>query len=108
MTGAEAVAAGITPSRITMALDAGDHYGPEVDVACGGAEPMVDEWEAGLRQPTAEQVELLAELTGFAVVWFTQPDLLPVVGWACQRSGKGKGCHRIDTRVATPAQGTLL
>lgn len=108
MTGEQAVAAGITPSRITMALDAGDHYGPEVDVACGGAEPMVDEWEAGLRQPTADQVERLAELTGYPVVFFTLPDPPPVVGWACQRSGKGKGCHRIDTRAAAPAQGTLL
>ncbi len=50
MTGDEAVAAGITPSRITLALDAGDHYGPEVDVACGGVAPMVDAWAAGLNR----------------------------------------------------------
>jgi hypothetical protein len=44
--------------------------GPEVDRACGTCEPHVDRWEAGTEIPTLRQVELLAELTGFAVAWF--------------------------------------
>lgn len=45
-----------TPERITIALDICDLYGPEVDEALGGEEPMVDEWETGERIPTSEQM----------------------------------------------------
>ena len=38
-----------TPERITIALDYRELYGPEVDRALGGEEPMVDEWESGAR-----------------------------------------------------------
>lgn len=83
------------PERITLALDACGLYGPEVDLALGGAEPMVDEWEAGKRAPTREQVALLADLTGFPVEFFyrTAASLGPV--WLCRRSGRGKGCTYI-------------
>jgi len=54
----------LRPDRITMALNAAKLYGPEVDVACGAAEPDVDLWEAGKLYPTWEQVLLLAKLTG--------------------------------------------
>lgn len=61
------------PARITMALDRAGLYGPAVDIALGGVEPMVDEWEQGIRLPTPEQVERLAVLTGAPVDWFTKP-----------------------------------
>jgi len=59
------------PWRITLALDYGGHEGPEVDVACGVAEPCVDMWEDGHLYPTWEQLLKLAELTGFQPVFFT-------------------------------------
>ncbi|MDH6284340.1 hypothetical protein [Prescottella agglutinans] len=64
----------VAPWRITAALNLGDHYGPEVDVACGTEEPAVDQWEAGTRYPTFEQLKLLAELTGRRVDWFVQTE----------------------------------
>ena len=64
----------VAPWRITYALDQGNHDGPEVDIACGTAEPAVDQWEAGSRYPTFEQLLLLAGLTGFTAEWFTLTD----------------------------------
>jgi hypothetical protein len=63
----------MVPHRVTVALDLGDHYGPEVDVACGAVEPDVDRWEAGALYPTWRQVELLSELTGFPPKFFFIP-----------------------------------
>lgn len=88
--------------RITQALDAGGHEGPEVDQACGVQEPVVDEWEAGTRTPTREQLGRLADLTGVTVAFFYLPDPPPMHGFLCQRSGPGKGCHPFDTRPAAP------
>lgn len=89
------------PERITTALDAAGLYGPEVDVALGGVEPMVDEWEAGHRVPTRAQMDALSELTGFPVRFFYKP-LRPEErlggAWVCQRSGPGKGCTYIEPR----------
>jgi hypothetical protein len=61
------------PARITTALDAADLWGPEVDRALGGEEPMVDDWEAGRSLPTPAQVKRLAALTGWPVSWFYRP-----------------------------------
>lgn len=61
----------IFPYRITMALDMGGHYGPEVDIACLAEEPAVDEWEAGTRYPTWEQLLALADLTSCMPKFFT-------------------------------------
>ncbi|MFT7021337.1 MAG: transcriptional regulator with XRE-family HTH domain [Rhodococcus sp. (in: high G+C Gram-positive bacteria)] len=58
------------PFRITQALDGAGLFGPEVDTACGAAEPAVDEWEAGVRYPTFEQLLLLADITGHDPEWF--------------------------------------
>lgn len=66
---------GVIPHRITTALDIRKLYGPEVDRACGVEEPAVDEWEAGVRYPTWEQLLALAELTDFPVKFFT--NMLP-------------------------------
>ena len=63
----------VVPARITMALDMRGLEGPEVDVACGGAEPDVDMWELGLAVPSREQVEKLADLTGFHPAYFYMP-----------------------------------
>jgi transcriptional regulator with XRE-family HTH domain len=77
-----------TPERITMALDLRELYGPEVDQALGGEEPMVDEWESGERVPTLEQVRALAEMTGFAVRFFYLPPPRPLdKGWMCGSDG---------------------
>lgn len=54
----------LSPWRITVALDAKGLDGPEVDAACGAAEPDVDLWEAGVLYPTWEQVQRLAALCG--------------------------------------------
>jgi hypothetical protein len=62
-----------TPERITAALDICGLYGPEVDEALGGQEPMVDEWESGDCVPTKEQIHAIARLTGFPVKFFYLP-----------------------------------
>lgn len=69
-----------TPERITAALNIRDLYGPEVDEALGGQEPMVDEWETGERVPTTEQVQALAWLTDFPVAFFYLPPPPPIAG----------------------------
>lgn len=80
----------VVPYRITIAL--GDLEGPGVDEACGTHEPAVDEWEAGTRYPTWEQLLLLADLTGFDVQFFLMPEdgnihaLGPGVMFVCERS----------------------
>ncbi|MDN5895831.1 MAG: hypothetical protein L0H93_17620 [Nocardioides sp.] len=89
------------PERITTALDICGLDGPEVDEALGGAEPMVDEWEAGQRIPTEQQIVTLAELTGFTVDFFHMPiDPEDRAGgiWMCQRSGPGKGCTYVEPK----------
>lgn len=82
------------PERITAALDMADLYGPEVDEALGGEEPMVDEWETGERVPTVEQVRALARLTDVHEDYFyREPTDLGGPIFLCQRSGRGKGCR---------------
>lgn len=77
-----------TPERITMALDLRELYGPEVDRALGGEEPMVDEWESGVRVPALTQIQALAKLTEFPVRFFYQPPPLPLSGgWLCGSDG---------------------
>jgi hypothetical protein len=77
-----------TPERITTALDLCELYGPEVDEALGGEEPMVDEWESGARMPTFEQMQRLALLTGYSVRFFYQPPSPPLgPGWMCGADG---------------------
>ena len=81
------------PARITVALDAIGAEGAWVDEALDGAEPMVDQWEAGELVPTVGQVEKLAELTGFPVAFFYKPvadwEHEPLVVRICQRGRRG-------------------
>lgn len=56
----------LVPACITLALDAKELNGPEVDRACGAEEPDVDHWELGILYPRWQQTRLLAELCG---VW---------------------------------------
>lgn len=63
----------VIPDHITVALDMGGHYGPEVDSACLAAEPEVDLWEAGQLYPRWEQVRALSRLTGFGEIHFMGP-----------------------------------
>ena len=81
----------VVPHRITIAL--GDLEGPGVDEACGAREPAVDEWEAGTRYPSWEQLLALADLTGFDVRFFLMPKdgihtLGPGVMFVCKRSAR--------------------
>lgn len=82
----------IDPRRITIALDLRGLYGPEVDEACGVAEPTVDQWETGELTPTPEQLELLADLCGVTPRFFSA-EFAPVdLGqgvWVCGSNG----CH---------------
>jgi transcriptional regulator with XRE-family HTH domain len=81
-----------TPERITMALDLRELYGPEVDQALGGEEPMVDEWESGARVPDFAQVQALAEMTDSPVRFFYEPPPAPLTGgWLCGSDG----CHTL-------------
>lgn len=85
-----------TPERITAALDICEMYGPEVDEALGGKEPMVDEWETGERVPTKEQVNALARLTGFPVKFFYLPPPPPAPGvFLCGEDG----CRVLDDSI---------
>jgi hypothetical protein len=87
------------PQRITSALDILGMYGPQVDEALGGAEPMVDEWESGERVPSFTQVQALAKLTGFPVRFFYMPPPAPVTnGWIC---GPG-GCQPLGESQGQP------
>lgn len=61
----------VRPYVLTIALDLAGLEGPEVDSELGGAEPMVDEWEAGLRYPTWEQLQALSRLSGFGLKFLT-------------------------------------
>lgn len=63
----------LVPDRITVALDLAGLHGPEVDVALGGAEPMVDMWEEGVMYPSWSQLLKLAMVTGFPVSSFFIP-----------------------------------
>ncbi|MGA4995931.1 hypothetical protein [Nonomuraea bangladeshensis] len=95
------------PERITRALDLHELYGPEVDRALGGEEPMVDEWEEGKRVPTLEQIKLLAKLTDFPIRFFytPMPELKGPV-FICRTSGRKKGCEVVrpaQTQTAPPA-----
>ncbi len=91
------------PARITTALDWRGLYGPDVDVQCLAQEPAVDEWEAGRAAPSWEQLVALAELTDWPIEFFTSPVAsAPIGAIVCQRSGPGKGCHRIETREVIP------
>jgi transcriptional regulator with XRE-family HTH domain len=85
-----------TPERITAALDIRGLYGPEVDEALGGEEPMVDEWESGERVPTKEQVRALARLTDFPVTFFYLPPP-PALSGAIFCGDDG--CQSLDTEA---------
>lgn len=95
-----------TPERITAALNIMNLYGPEVDEACGVAEPAVDMWEAGLLIPTREQIHRLALLTGFPWRFFYMPPPTPITGgFIC---GDG-GCRPLTGDADEPAgQGELF
>ncbi|HXF21575.1 MAG TPA: hypothetical protein VN597_14040 [Streptosporangiaceae bacterium] len=80
------------PERITAALDLRMLEGPEVDEALGGAEPMVDRWEAGTLEPSPGQVVLLAELTTRPVAWFYGGPLPQITGgYVCFKTKKAAG-----------------
>lgn len=97
---------GLPPNRfrITLALDAAELYGPEVDIALGGREPMVDRWELGELEPTPEQIIALARLTRMPPAYFYLGDPPMTPGWVCgRRKVDGRRCRPIDGQVVSPA-----
>ncbi|MGW0485774.1 hypothetical protein [Nonomuraea sp. NPDC003214] len=92
------------PGRITMALDAAGLYGPDVDRALGGEEPMVDEWELGIRVPSPRQLVTLARMTGFPVSFFFKPlEELTGTAWLCSHSGPRKDrCQTVELGPPVP------
>ena len=73
-----------TPSRITCALDLCGLDGPQVDADLGVLEDppvVVDEWEAGRRVPTWDNIVALAALTNMLPEWFYGP-VMPDTGTA--------------------------
>ncbi|MET8006202.1 helix-turn-helix domain-containing protein [Nonomuraea glycinis] len=94
------------PYRITQALDLHSLDGPEVDIACGGAEPMVDEWEAGERVPTLDQLRKLAKLTQFPIDYFFRPaPERSGTAFLCSSSGpRGRRCQTIQLGPRPTAQ----
>ncbi len=97
------------PGRITVALDAKALDGPEVDEACGVAEPVVDLWEAGVLIPTDEQLAALAKLTEMPVSFFYGSDsvrLGPV--FVCSRGRRKHGLSVVrDERPSVICQTCL-
>jgi transcriptional regulator with XRE-family HTH domain len=89
----------VHPARITAALDAAKLWGPQVDIQLGGREPMVDEWEAGTRTPTEEQIRALAELTGVPLEWLLQPGPPRLVGIGCIGRGRSVRIYETPPRV---------
>lgn len=92
------------PARITMALDMGGHEGPEVDVACGTWEGNpdgdVDAWEVADAVPSADQVKLLSELTGFPVAFFYEPIKPgPLIDGLIICWGGRRGCERPEPDI---------
>jgi transcriptional regulator with XRE-family HTH domain len=73
----------VHPTRITAALDAAGCTGARVDRYLGGAEPMVDEWEAGRAAPSPIQVWWLCDLTGVPPWWLCQETPARLVARVC-------------------------
>ncbi|MER5649698.1 hypothetical protein [Streptosporangium sp. NPDC002524] len=93
------------PWRITTALDARKLYGPEVDRALGGEEPMVDQWESGELVPTPEQIVKLARLTGWPVGFFYRPLVAHerMTATVCRRTGpRSTRCQRVTLGPPEP------
>lgn len=90
----------VIPDRITTALNAEGLYGPEVDLACGVEEPAVDEWEAGVRYPSWEQLKALAALCGVTPSMFTVDPQVILTGhvFICDRSKRKNGCQVVERR----------
>lgn len=92
---------GPNPKRITLALDAGGFYGPEVDEALGVADAfdtVVDAWEAGTLVPSDEDMQRLATLTGYAPGWFYRDDPPAIDGpmFMCDRASGVDVAHQSD------------
>lgn len=64
----------VNPHRITVALDRAKLVGPTADAKLGAREPDLDEWEAGRRRPTEEQLELLGRYAGVMREFFGLAD----------------------------------
>lgn len=91
------------PSRITVALDMADLFGPEADATLGVTEPTVDLWELGDLVPTDAQLADLAARAGLLVEWFYREPITPVPWNVCYRTKKAAGGGPKCQRIVYPA-----
>ncbi|MGV5047572.1 hypothetical protein NXT08_04835 [Rhodococcus pyridinivorans] len=67
----------LVPFYLTELLNAGGHFGPDVDTACLAEEPAVDRWEVGVEYPSWEQTVALARFLDVRVRDLAHPDAEP-------------------------------
>ncbi len=67
----------LVPFYLTELLNAGGHFGPDVDTACLAEEPAVDRWEVGVEYPNWEQTVALARFLDVRVRDLAHPDAEP-------------------------------
>lgn len=88
------------PWRLTLALDMGDLYDPELSKALDCAVGEVDRWEEGMAMPTDEQAKILAELTGYPLAWFYKPGPPPQMDTVFMCGPRGGGAVEPTEYVA--------
>jgi hypothetical protein len=94
----------INPHRITAALDRAMLFGPTADAKVGAVQPDLDNWEAGISQPTDQQLARLAALANVPVEFFHLADHQePRITVALVRTGRRRGCQRVVTMHGEPA-----
>lgn len=67
------------PWALTLALDAGGHYDPELSEALGCSVGDVDRWEEGIEIPTVEQAGRIADVTSYPLRWFYRVGPPPIM-----------------------------
>lgn len=93
----------INPHRITVALDRAKLFGPAADAKVGAVEPDLDNWEAGISQPTDQQLARLAAMANVPAEFFhLADDQEPRITVAWVRSGGRRGCQTVITMHGEP------
>lgn len=93
----------VNPHRITVALDRAGLFGPNADAKLGAVEPDLDNWEAGLYEPSPAQLAKLAQLANVPVSFFTLADAeAPALTVARIRYGGRRGCELVVSMHGEP------
>lgn len=94
----------VNPHRITVALDRAKLFGPSADAKLGAVEPDLDNWEAGLYEPSPAQLAKLARVANVPVSFFAlADDEAPTLILARVRLGGRRGCQLMVTMRDEPA-----